>query len=853
MLINRKLNKRSTNGVLKNIINKAFKALFISASIGLLGIGIFHFTVGDGFRLKVYQKLDYYFLPLESSYYTPKNISRLIKSYFIPLEEKNIISINSNFKNIGSFFNQLNDTENRSEDNNFNYSKGKLFYLGESVNIKYRPKGDRGIHYKVNKPSFQVKVQNSKSSIGGISEFSLQSPAIRNYIVELLWYELLKSEDIITPDYSFKKLILNGVDYGIYNIEERPSTFMLERLLKKNSSILKFDEAFTTSIDKNPEIRVVNSKDVDFKNQELAVSKLMGFVSGENSVSETFDVSKMATFFAISDLLQIRHGLFSKSARFYFNPFTQLLEPIPFDGHYFGKKFGDQKIYFSFNDTYAKDYYADNWLGKFFNKNNIEFYKEYYSKINYFSSKHFKAEILKNETLVSTINNQLDIIYKEIPLEDRADRVGPFIYLFEPFDFISENMERINAELNSKNVQFFFSEKNLSVYNKNESNNPIYINYLFSKDKRFNVNEFLIFDSENEIAEKIISVKDTIFLNAVTQNRELSVIYNDSIVKKVNLFKHAVFNPNNEINDATNEYLKLIGDEYSFKKNTTIISKQILIPENKTLKLSKGQKVIFDGGDLIVKGDLKFEGADNEKIIITTTKKGGKLIVLNGKHLIKNTEFINFKKNNSSNYYSGSITFYNSVVEFINSDFSSNESEDFLNLVSSDVKLNNIKFKDCFSDCLDLDFSNGTIEGLNIENSLNDGLDVSESILEIKDITITKSGDKGISVGENSKISIEKCQITNGDIGLVVKDGSRVFINLLETNNIKIPIAAFIKKERYAQPQLEIKTQNSINFEFKHLIQRGFNVTINNKEILGDSVDIESIFYGTQYGKKTIK
>ena len=31
------------------------------------------------------------------------------------------------------------------------------------------------------------------------------------------------------------------------------------------------------------------------------------------------------------------------------------------------------------------------------------------------------------------------------------------------------------------------------------------------------------------------------------------------------------------------------------------------------------------------------------------------------------------------------------------------------------------------------------------------------------------------------------------------------------------------------------------------------NVTINNKEILGDSVDIESIFYGTQYGKKTIK
>jgi hypothetical protein len=339
----------------------------------------------------------------------------------------------------------------------------------------------------------------------------------------------------------------------------------------------------------------------------------------------------------------------------------------------------------------------------------------------------------------------------------------------------------------------------------------------------------------------------------LNQNKELSVIFNDSIDKKVNLFKYGVYKSNNEINDATNEYLKLIEDEYILKKNTAVISKQILIPENKTLKLDKGQKIIFDGGEIIVKGNLKFEGADNEKIIITTTKKGGKLIVLNGKHLIKNTDFLNFKKNNSGDFYSGNITFYNSIVDIANSDFSNNESEDFLNLVSSNIKLKNLKFENCNSDCLDIDFSNGEIENLKIENSFNDALDVSESKLKITYIETTNSGDKGISVGENSELDIEKAHITKGDIGLVVKDGSKVFLNELETEDVKIPIAVYLKKERYSAPQLEITTQNSSKFEIKHLIERGLNILISNKNILGDSVDIESIFYGTQYGRKTIK
>ena len=97
MLINKKLNKKTPDGFYKNIFNGAFKLLITLISISFFSVGVFHFSADTDFRLKVYQKIDYYFLPLESSFYSLGNISRLLSSYFFPLQDKDIISINSNF------------------------------------------------------------------------------------------------------------------------------------------------------------------------------------------------------------------------------------------------------------------------------------------------------------------------------------------------------------------------------------------------------------------------------------------------------------------------------------------------------------------------------------------------------------------------------------------------------------------------------------------------------------------------------------------------------------------------------------------------------------------------------------
>ena len=59
-----------------------------------------------------------------------------------------------------------------------------------------------------------------------------------------------------------------------------------------------------------------------------------------STLEQVFDVDKLGKFFAIVDLNGTFHATAIKSMRFYYNPITALLEPVPFDGHGGGYKEG---------------------------------------------------------------------------------------------------------------------------------------------------------------------------------------------------------------------------------------------------------------------------------------------------------------------------------------------------------------------------------------------------------------------------------------------------------------------------------------------------------------------------------
>ena len=69
------------------------------------------------------------------------------------------------------------------------------------------------------------------------------------------------------------------------------------------------------------------------KQYRIAFNLLEAFRNRKLSARRVFDIKKMAIFMALCDLLGGHHALIANNFRFYYNPVTSKLEPIPFDLH----------------------------------------------------------------------------------------------------------------------------------------------------------------------------------------------------------------------------------------------------------------------------------------------------------------------------------------------------------------------------------------------------------------------------------------------------------------------------------------------------------------------------------------
>ena len=100
------------------------------------------------------------------------------------------------------------------------YVNANLKFNNKEFPIKLRVKGDRRIHYfKPKSTSFKVDLRKGKK-IWGLEEFSLQKPVVRNYVHEYIFHSLNKKLGNISLNYRLVNLSINGVDYGLYSIEE---------------------------------------------------------------------------------------------------------------------------------------------------------------------------------------------------------------------------------------------------------------------------------------------------------------------------------------------------------------------------------------------------------------------------------------------------------------------------------------------------------------------------------------------------------------------------------------------------------------------------------------------------------
>jgi len=741
--------------------------------------------------------------------------------------------------------------------------KTKILFNEKEFMADIRLKGDRITHFAdKDKSSYKLELDRDQF-INGIKKFSIQKPRIRNYVHEWIFHELSNNEGIIKLKYDFIKLSINGEDRGLYVIEEGFGKELIERNKRRNGPIFGLNEDIHIS-DKNPVFEIYNKNYWQQPKNNLlaniASQKLHDFFDNKLSIEDIFDIDRWAAYFAIVDLTATYHGSELKSVKFYYNPINGLFEPIPFDGHRMKPNFHKYNLNYDnrilidrIQNPIGEEIISLNWLKKFFYKEgkiNQKFYNLYLSYLGKISSENYINDFLnKNLKSIEKINSHIyaDYFYYD---NIRNYGIGLYYFLIEDFRYQAKNIRhklittnkiqliKINNKYLFKpllnNYSQLIAQKFLCnieednyelIFNQNINNFENTVLNLNHKPKEWDCKTLILLDKFE---------KKKIILNIDNLNSDF--FFEDFKKKSKNIYLN-FFRPDNK--------------ELILKNDVVEIDKNIYIPSGFTVTIKPGQKIFLKNKAFIISDSSWNIGGIGKTVVISGEKKN-----LGGGILIGNTNNVSTVRNTQFSYLSGydldknfeylilgSINFYQTKVKIINVTFKDIFSEDSVNIFRSEFDIKNVNYNNISSDAIDIDFSNGKINKAYFANIQNDAIDFSGSIANVNNVFFENVNDKIISVGEESSVIIDKVEGLNSFAGIISKDGSTVMSTNIFLDNVKIPFAAYQKKNNYSFPLLEVKNYEIINSLTRPIKDKTANLILDTEFIVMKSKDINSLMY----------
>lgn len=225
------------------------------------------------------------------------------------------------------------------------YVPAELLYGKKRIAVKARLKGDHIDHLEGNRWSFRIKTLKGEK-VFGETKFSIQGLETRAYLSEVIFHKLLENEGVAHLQYFFLPFSINNIDSlgGYYAFESHFKSEVLKIQNLKSGPILKFDESQFWDYkvySGNPKrdsllmaeskIEVMNKQGFSKKVKKKAIHQLDQYRKGILPAEEVFDLDKWARVIAVSRYMEGKHNLRWHNLRFYYNPSTNLIEPIGFD------------------------------------------------------------------------------------------------------------------------------------------------------------------------------------------------------------------------------------------------------------------------------------------------------------------------------------------------------------------------------------------------------------------------------------------------------------------------------------------------------------------------------------------
>ncbi len=708
------------------------------------------------------------------------------------------------------------------------------------------------------KYSLSVKVKGGKT-IMGMKKFAILIPLARGYLTDWLATKLLEPQGVVGIRTDFINVTINGNNNGIYYLEERFDKRLIENNKKKEGIIFKIE---------NSEINAYGLKKI--KNNKTLLSQYVllnqlwySFLNCEISVNKLFDINKIASFYVVSDIVNMKHAISLDNIRFYFNPLTNLIEPIGREWEELKNE--DKSITCMFIDrpnpnvSYHEKLCEDLILRKVYD--NFIFKEEYIKQADVLTKPKYVDSVL------NTHKTEMEILLKKLHNQN------PFYNV--PYEVLHRNQKTLRDKLYDPNVfiKAFYKnndDNNITLLVENKISLPIEIHYYTYKGKYIYNKERTIlksdFKTDNKYQEIILPkyANDTIPFNIEEVELYYSILgLNDirkTIVYPKEMDKHdyaelSITQAKANCKDFSFIKTDTINKTISFISDKCIINKDLIIPKGYIVYANAGCTIdLTNNAKIISYSALKFIGTNEKPLIIRSSDKTGQgIVVFSAKNLseINYVKFYDLSNPDEKNWsLTGAVTFYESKVNINNCVFEKNlKGDDYLNIIRTNFSMQNSKFIKTNADAFDGDFIEGAIKNVQFIDVGNDAIDVSGSTINIENITITNPADKGISAGENSNLTCNNVIVQGGEIAIVSKDNSKLRINKLDIKDCKLAYCAFQKKAEFGPASITITNSIINNVKNIHLIEINSELFIGNKEIREKKENVKDLLYGAEFGK----
>jgi hypothetical protein len=742
-----------------------------------------------------------------------------------------------------------------------------------AVRVRMRLKGDGIDHLQGDKWSFRVKTRG-EDTLHGMKRFSLHHPRVRNWIFEWLAQRAMEREDVVALRYEFIDVSLNGKSLGIYALEEHFEKRLIEHNRRREGPIIRFNEdlmwrqimtqirPFRGSARSGAGTYVAGEVDgfqtarhlADPELRELylqGVGLLEAFRAGELATNEAFDAPRMATYFALIDVLGGEHGARWNNIRFYYNPLTARLEPIAFD-MVGGKPTRSLSIVGAGIDIRERSL-----LTRFDEFNHTlfadrEFAALYLAELGRLSDPAWLDGLLAE--VDAELQEALTILYSEFPtyefdpavLRRNQAYVRSLLVPTECVQAYLEEREGTTVTVRAGNIQMLPVEV-LALEStggaRAELDRPLLL-----EPRRFDrptQTHPVVFRFPEGVAPEAEFALVHRVVGGPARNRALVphphaglALAAENALRSPSTVPHHPFIHEDEG-----------GGRLVIAPGRHRLETDLVIEAGTSVECGPGTELDLTAGAMILsRSPLRFIGQAGAPIVIGSSDGTGGGILVTGCADTSTLQHVVLRGlagiERAGWNLTGALTFHEAPAALSQVSVTANACEDGLNLVRTSFSIDGCTFTDALSDALDADFCNGSITGSRFVNTGNDAIDVSGSMIEIDGVSISGCGDKGVSAGEASTVNVLAIEIAEARVALACKDLSRLAVAELVLRDCRFGLAVFQKKSEFGPGELRVGELRAEGVGELILLEPGSTLVLRGVPVRAENERTHEIVYG---------